>query len=81
MIQPHGGKLVDRVKRGEEPILEKAKQLFQLALDEEKAKEVQNIAHGIFSPLAGFLNKGDFLSVLEKGRLENNLTWTIPIVD
>ena len=66
MIQPHGGKLVDRVIRQErEKYLEKAKWLFQLVLDEEKAKEVQNIAHGGFSPLEGFLNKGDFLSVLE----------------
>jgi len=81
MIQPHGGKLVDRViKRERGRVLEKAEQLFQLTLDEEKAKEVQNIAHGIFSPLEGFLNKGDFLSVLEKGRLQNGLPWAIPIV-
>lgn len=81
MIQPHGGKLVDRViKIEEERVLEKAQRLFQLILDEEKAKEVQNIAHGVFSPLEGFLNKGDFLSVLEEGRLENRLPWTIPIV-
>ena len=46
----------------------------------EKAKEVQNIAHGVFSPLEGFLNKDDFLSVLEEGRLKNGLPWTIPIV-
>ena len=81
MIQPHGGKLIDRViKRGRERVLDKAKGLFQLVLDEDKAKEVQNIAHGVFSPLEGFLNKGDFLSVLEEGRLENRLPWTIPIV-
>jgi len=82
MIQPHGGELVDRVIRQEERerIVEKAKHLFKLVLDEEKAKEVQNIAHGIFSPLQGFLNEVDFLSVLERGRLENGLPWTIPIV-
>ncbi len=82
MIQPHGGKLVNRVlSEGErERIVKKTENLPEIILDEEKAKEVQNIAHGVFSPLEGFLSKGDFLSVLERGRLENGLAWTIPIV-
>lgn len=47
MIQPHGGKIVDRVIRQEEKerLREKSKRFFQLVLDEEKAKEVQDIAH------------------------------------
>jgi ATP sulfurylase len=47
MIQPHGGKLVDKVIRQKEKerLREKAKRVFQLVLGEEKAKEVQNIAH------------------------------------
>ncbi len=81
MIKPHGGKLIDRViKKGREAAIAQAEELFQLDLDEEKAKEIQNIAHGVFSPLDGFLNRDDFLSVLERGRLGNNLVWTIPIV-
>jgi len=45
---------VDRaIKQGRENARSKAVQLFQLALDEEKAKEVQKIAHGVFSPLQG----------------------------
>jgi sulfate adenylyltransferase len=81
MTQPHGGKLVDRVfKERKESALQKAERLFQLNIDEERAKDIQNIAHGVFSPLQGFLNKKDFLSVLEAGRLENGLAWTIPVV-
>ena len=46
MIQPHSGKLVERVvgEKERRKTAEKAKQLSQIILDEEKAKEVQNIA-------------------------------------
>ena len=81
MIQPHGGTLINRViKEDREGVQEKAQGLSQLVIDGEKTKEVQNIAHGIFSPLEGFLNKRDFLSVLGEGRLENGLPWPIPII-
>lgn len=74
--------LVDRVLTGEarKRAVEKAGKLSQYVLDEEKAKEVQNIAQGVFSPLDGFLNQGDYLSVLDRGRMENGHPWTIPIV-
>lgn len=82
MIPPHGGKIVNRVLKGRkrEEALARAMKLPKVIIDEEKAKEVQNIAHGIFSPLEGFLSKDDFLSVLKKGRLKDSLPWTIPIV-
>lgn len=82
MIQPHSGKLLDRVikQQEKESIRERAKRFFSLVLDEEKAKEVQNIAHGVFSPLQGFLNEVDFLSGLKRGILENGLPWSIPII-
>lgn len=38
------------------------------------------VAFGIFSPLVGPLNGDDYSSVLEKGRLLNDLPWTFPIV-
>ncbi len=82
MIKPHGGKLVNRVVTGadKEALLGKAKTLPQIPIDEETAKEVQNIAHGVFSPLEGFLTKQDFLNVIEEGRLADDTPWTIPIV-
>jgi len=82
MIQPHGGKLVDRVLRGEErkDALEKAGSLPTLRLDEELISDVENIATGVYSPLEGFLDEADFLNVLNHKRLSDDTAWTIPIV-
>lgn len=82
MPKPHGGKLVDRALTGaeRERALEKGEGLKRLEISEEAAKEVQNIAHGVFSPLEGFLCRRDYLSVLNDTRLPNDLPWAIPIV-
>lgn len=82
MPKPHGGKLVNRLLRGEEraAAAEEAKRLQPICITEETAREVQNIVHGVFSPLEGFMTKRDYLSVLSEGRLINDLPWTIPIV-
>ncbi len=80
--KPHGGRLIYRVLPEEEQ--EEARRwaatLPALSLSEEKAREVENIATGVFSPLEGFMRKHDFLEVLTHRRLANGLPWTIPIV-
>jgi sulfate adenylyltransferase len=82
MIQPHGGKLVDRVLHGEEKekALEKAKVLPSLQLNFELVSDVENIAFGIFSPLEGFMGKEEYRNVLNHMRLSDDLPWPIPIV-
>lgn len=82
MLKPHGGNLTNRVITGEEreEARDKVGGLLSLDIAEETAKEVQNIAHGIFSPLEGFLTKQDYLAVVRDGRLANDLPWAIPIV-
>ncbi len=42
--------------------------------------DAEKIAIGAYSPLEGFQGPADVRSVLERGRLENDLPWTIPIV-
>ncbi|NND85975.1 MAG: sulfate adenylyltransferase [Nitrosopumilus sp.] len=74
MIKPHGGTLVNRITKID------PSGLFSITITEDLANDVENIADGIFSPLEGFLGKKDFESVIAKGRLANNLAWTIPIV-
>ena len=74
MINAHGGKLVNRVTDAD------PSGLLSIDISADLANDVENIADGIFSPLEGFLNKQDFESVLSKGRLENNIAWTIPTV-
>jgi sulfate adenylyltransferase len=82
MIQPHGGKLIDRILKGDEKgeALEKAKNLPPIKLDAESIRDVENIATGVFSPLEGFMGEADFRSVLSHMRLASDLPWTIPIV-
>ncbi|NDB89207.1 MAG: sulfate adenylyltransferase, partial [Thaumarchaeota archaeon] len=54
--------------------------MFSVSISEDLANDVENIADGIFSPLEGFLVKADFDNVVAKGRLANDLAWTVPIV-
>ncbi len=74
MISAHGGKLVNRTSKIDPT------DLMSVDISTDLANDVENIADGIFSPLEGFLNKQDFDSVVEKGRLENGIAWTIPTV-
>jgi sulfate adenylyltransferase len=82
MIQPHGGKLVERALKGQtkDDVLARAGNLRGLAVDSELVSDVENIATGVYSPLEGFMGPGDFRSVLNGMRLQNDLPWTIPIV-
>lgn len=73
-IRPHGGKLVNRITQ------KSATGMSSISVSEDLANDVENIADGIFSPLEGFLTRADFDSVVSKGRLANDLAWTVPIV-
>jgi len=73
-VNPHGGKLVNRITKTD------PSGLYSISISEDLANDVENIADGIFSPLEGFLGKKDFENVISKGRLSNGLAWTIPIV-
>jgi sulfate adenylyltransferase len=74
VIKPHGGRLISRITQ------KNPAGLYSISVSEDLANDVENIADGIFSPLEGFLLQADFESVLKKGRLANDLAWTVPIV-
>lgn len=82
MISPHGGKLINKVlsEKERKEILEKTGDFKSLVLDKEHAKDVKNIARGVYSPLTGFLKKDDFEEVVENMRLQDGTVWPIPIV-
>jgi sulfate adenylyltransferase len=79
---PHGGTLIDRVLEGEarEAARRGAADLPAIDLKEYQAREVENLAMGVYSPLDGYLKSADFDSVLSRGRLVDGTPWTIPIV-
>ena len=82
MIQPHGGKLIDRVLSGKkrDEALARAARLPRLVIDSELISDVENIAVGVYSPLEGFLGEADFRGVLANMRLRTDVPWTVPIV-
>jgi sulfate adenylyltransferase len=76
MSKPHGGNLVNNFINASKI----DDDLFVLDVDLGLKKEIENISFGVFSPLKGFISEEDFINVLKKGRLSNDLPWTIPIL-
>ena len=70
MLTPHGGKLVDRYEVGAGSL--DFDDATVLQIKDDTAEDVENIAHGVFSPLQGFLCRNDLDSVMENMRLEDD---------
>jgi sulfate adenylyltransferase len=78
---PHGGTLVnrrapesERDERGQ-----RAQELRKVALGPRTLSDLEMISTGVFSPLAGFMVREDYESVVEGMRLANGLVWSMPI--
>jgi len=82
VARPHGGRLVDRVARGRSRarLLGEAAEMPRIDINASLAADAANIAHGVYSPLEGFMTSDDYQNVLDEMRLSNDLPWTIPIV-
>lgn len=79
LIPPHGGKLVERMSK-EKPWPEYLRSLPTITLDENRQRDVEQIAIGTYSPIEGFMGKDDFQSVLDRMRLANGIVWPLPII-
>ncbi|MBI3321796.1 MAG: sulfate adenylyltransferase [Candidatus Omnitrophica bacterium] len=81
VIQPHGGKLVNRIIEGQEreTLLANAERLPKLALDAWALSDMEMVAIGGFSPLEGFMGQEDYQGVVRDRRLKSGLVWTIPV--
>jgi sulfate adenylyltransferase len=78
----HGGRLIDQTMDSDERdrFLGEASDLPTLEVDGNVAQDLCNIAHGVYSPLEGFMGRDDFESVLANNRTARDVVWTIPIV-
>ncbi len=81
LIQPHGGKLVNRLApdANVRDLREAAASLPRIELTRRELCDLELIATGAFSPLDGFLREKDFVNVVRSKRLAGGLAWTIPI--
>ena len=77
---PHGGRLTERRLPSQRLPKVAREDVPSLPVSQEVVADVRNIGFGRYSPLQGFLNRTDLLSVLEAGRLPDGTAWTIPIV-
>ncbi|MEG6590403.1 sulfate adenylyltransferase [Paenibacillus barengoltzii] len=80
-ILPHGGSLINRVVTGSErdSLLEKAKGLPAIQINNWTISDLDLIGVGAFSPLTGFMNEDDYRSVVDRMRLADGTVWSIPI--
>jgi pyruvate kinase len=79
LINPHGGKLVNRVLSST-PGKNYLNSLQKIKLDQNKQMDLEQISVGTYSPLEGFMGQEDFLSVLTSMRLANGIIWPLPVV-
>ncbi|MDP2439146.1 MAG: bifunctional sulfate adenylyltransferase/adenylylsulfate kinase [archaeon] len=82
LIQPHGGSLVNLIAEGsglEQVIQDATNAPFVLTLTPRQICDLEMLMNGGFSPLTGFLNEDDYLSVVNTMHLANGLLWPMPI--
>ncbi len=81
LINPHGGKLINRAIAGpdREQLIEKSSKLPSLVLSSRQISDLDLIATGGYSPLEGFMDRRDYDSVCKTMRLANGTAWSIPI--
>src|ERR1700685_4142862 len=81
LIQPYGGTLVDLVVGARErtELAQEATKLSSLQLSPRSLCDLELLAVGAFSPLRGFMNRSEYLSVLKEMRLPDGTLWPIPI--
>lgn len=80
-IKPHDGDLINRLVLAEqrEELLERAATLKQLFVNAWTISDLDMIAVGAFSPLAGFMDETNYHTVVESMRLADGTVWSIPI--
>jgi sulfate adenylyltransferase len=80
-IPPHGGKLIDLVLPPDQAAreVEEAQNLAKVDVGDREMSDLEMLAVGALSPLAGFVGQRDYDSILETMHLEDGLPWTIPV--
>ena len=81
LIPPHGGALIINLANEKEQLVlqQEACGFLQFVVSARVVADLEMLAIGAYSPLKGFLNQADYLSVVNEMHLSNGLPWSIPI--
>lgn len=82
LIAPYGGQLVNLVVRDEDErreLIAKANHLPGVQISYRSLCDLELLATGAFSPLDRFMNREDYIKVLEEMRLRSGLVFPIPV--
>jgi sulfate adenylyltransferase len=81
LIAPHGGSLILNQADAQEQaeLRERAHSLPRVVIGSRQIADLEMLAVGAFSPLNGFLQRADYVSVLNSMHLANGLPWSIPV--
>src|SRR5205809_5117233 len=81
LVAPHGGELtlniVSEAEGAEWQV--RAKSLPQVVVSSRQMADLEMLAIGSYSPLTGFMQQADYLSVVQDMHLSNGLPWSLPI--
>ncbi len=82
MNQAHGGHLVSRLlsDKDSDKLKVQISEYQTIDISSTLTDIVQNIGHGVLSPLTGFMTEDETNNVLDDMRLLSDVPWTIPIV-
>src|SRR5215216_6721009 len=80
-IPPCGGSLVSLLvsPEGKEDLKDYASRLPSLQLSDRSVCDLELLANGSFSPLAGFMGRSDYQRVLDESRLAGGQLFPVPI--
>lgn len=74
-LAPHGGTLVNRVDES----YDVSGTQKEIELDLISFADLELIGIGAYSPIEGFFNEKDYVSVVENMRLSSGVVWSLPI--
>lgn len=82
LVSPHGGgglKALLAPKSERTELLNRARGLTKVPMTSREVSDVLMMAMGAYTPLDGFMNKGNWRRVCQDMKLKNGLFWPIPI--
>jgi sulfate adenylyltransferase len=76
----HGEGRITKSLMASRQTAQKAVKYPAIEVDLETAMDIEQIAHGVYSPLQGFMTEEELESVLEDYQLPGGQIWTMPIL-